>query len=107
MSAAPGPADAPRSRVETSTRHARDRESLGAPGLKAADDVRGVEAEPARCCGGEAGLKPLVADEDETEIAARDFGIAVGAARIQAPLEHVARVVPGAGDVPVARALQL
>ncbi|MEZ5168962.1 MAG: hypothetical protein R2695_21650 [Acidimicrobiales bacterium] len=61
------------------------------PCLESADEVGGtVEAELAECCGGEAGLVALVADDHDPGVVAVDLDDVVRADGVEAPFEHVA-----------------
>src|SRR5215475_5251660 len=85
-----------------------DRQPGGAPGLETAVEVRRIgQPELVQRRGREARLVALVAHDDQSPAAAVDRGIAVGAAGIAAPLEHVAWHERGAGDDPVGGALAL
>jgi hypothetical protein len=83
-----------------------NREAGCPPGAEAADHV-GDRARPEALHGrgGEARLKPLVADQHQQGIATGQLSVAVRAARIQPPLEHIAGHDVRAGDESVGQAL--
>jgi hypothetical protein len=54
-----------------------EREARCMPGLDAADDVAGAETEAMEGGGGEAGLVPLVADQDDARVEAGEGWVAV------------------------------
>src|SRR3954454_5193335 len=85
----------------------RDWQTRHLPGLKAADQIGRVEAEPSQVRRGEARLVALVADHDHLAIATGQLGVAVLAGGIESPLEDVAGHERRLGDQTVARPLRV